>query len=244
MTGPTKTVRQTAALRSGATLTVSNHKGSLRLTPWERAEVEVEARIEAPAYLDGEWAAGLVEATRIEVGGSPEELTIETNFRRAPKPPGEESVPSPLVHYEIRAPRALRLKIRDHESGIEIGNFSGAVEIATHKGSVRLAGFHGELEITTHKGSVELADVVIENDSRVRSFKGRISIHLARQQGLSLVVDLAKKAIFHGDLEGQVREQAGGGLKSLLAGGGPRLLIESQGGEIWMSCPSSEGVLV
>lgn len=243
MTGPSKTVRQSVALRSGATLSLSNHKGSLRLIPWERAEVEVEARIEAPAYLDGEWAAKLVEATRIEVVGGPEELKIETDSRLAPTPPGADGAPCPFVHYEIRAPRALRIKLRDHESEIEIGGFSGAVEIATHKGTVRLTDFRGELEISTHKATVELADVAIEDDSRVRSFKGTISILLARPQGLSLVVDLAKKAVFHGDFEGQVDEKVGGGLESSLAGGGPRLRIESQSGEIWLSCRSPEAVL-
>jgi hypothetical protein len=244
MNGPSKTVRQAAALKSGATLSVRNHKGSVRLTPWEREEVELEARIEAPDYLDAGTAAQLVEATRIEVGGGAASLTVDSDSRRAPAPRGSESAPAPLIHYAIRAPHALRLKVEDHESEIEIGGFSGAAEIATHKGSVRLAGFSGELEISTHKGTIELSDVAIGGDSRVRSYKGSVSIGLVPARGLSLVVDLAKKAVFQGDLEGQVRRQVGGQLESSLAGGGPKLRIESQSGEVRLYCPRSEGVLV
>ncbi len=244
MTQATRTVSQTSALRSGATLTVDNHKGSCHMIPWDREEVEVVARIEAPAYLAAEWAVLLVDATRIELAGDGAELTVAADSLRAPAPPGEERAPTPIVHYEIRAPRALRFFIRDHESDIEIGGFSGAVEIATHKGTVHLAGFRGELEIRTHKGAVELEDVVIEDDSWVRSFKGRISFRMARPQGLSLTMNLAKKAIFHGDFGGRAHEQAGGELETPLAGGGPRLRIESQGGEVWLRCPSPDEALV
>ena len=43
---------QTYDLDAGASLTLISSRGSVRLTPWDRDQVEVRARIEAPSAWD------------------------------------------------------------------------------------------------------------------------------------------------------------------------------------------------
>ncbi|HWQ52084.1 MAG TPA: hypothetical protein VN442_00265 [Bryobacteraceae bacterium] len=104
-----KEIRKTVPLAKDGRVVLDTHKGRVEVNTWDREEVEVCARIEADKFsLNG---ANLVLGTDVRIDAAPGSVRIKTDLRRV------EGWGRPLVHYQIRMPRAARLQIRNYRSG-------------------------------------------------------------------------------------------------------------------------------
>src|ERR1700687_1610858 len=103
-----RTVSKTLPLAADGKVTMDTYKGSIRVTPWDRAEVAVEARI-VPDDSCGsekdqkEW----VEATEVVIEPSGRGVRIESDYDKL-----ETSwsflrgcTSRPFVHYRVSLPR-------------------------------------------------------------------------------------------------------------------------------------------
>ena len=254
-----KTFEATVKLDAGGRLTLKTFKGSIELEPWDRDEVQIRARVVADPQVDDEYGKESVEATLVVVRGSGSTVRIKSNYEEVPC---EESFSMlgrlfggcskilPFVHYEIRAPRRIRIQIDDYKSTIELAGFEGEFDIETYqgtlnggeltgdlnldtyKGQVRLVGLEGSFDIETYKGEIEIGLSELTARSSVETYKGTVVLKLEREIGFDVRANLGRRAEFQSDFPLRVRTGRGRTLAGSVNGGGPVLSIESYKGQI------------
>lgn len=238
----------------GSRLSLKTFKGSINITSWDRSEVEILATIEAPEDVSQEYGEAVVAATEIDVRESRSGLTIRSDYDRVPKQRSwfSWSEVRPYVHYDIRAPRSLRLEIDDYKSEIEVFGVDGSVDLETYKGRVdgrdwagdirletykgyaRLTGLSGGIRIDTYKGDVRAEMIEMDGDSKLETYKGDITLLLPETQRISVSADIDK----HGDLRSDFDMRTSyasrnrGRFNADINGGGPRLSVETHKGNI------------
>lgn len=131
---PVREVHKTVALELDGRVYIQSSRGSIRVTAWERNEVEVEARIE-PRNILGSQRACVVE-TDVRVDAWPRSVRITPEYafveRRVPRLVAAlfgECTEQPLVHYRIKVPRMVELLIVSGESRISVEGLAGRVEV-------------------------------------------------------------------------------------------------------------------
>ncbi|HSR68252.1 MAG TPA: DUF4097 family beta strand repeat-containing protein [Acidobacteriota bacterium] len=250
-----KQFSETLPFTSGERLTVDAYKGTIHISSWDRQEVEVIATVEAPSDLDGEYARRIVDATEVRIRQTASGVSIKSDYDDVPSRREGwfwgSSKTLPYVHYQIRAPRSLNLKVDDYKSDIEIYGVEGRIDLETYKGRVEARDLVGELRLETYKGTVDLSGVrggldietykgrviaeidSIEADSRLNTYKGNITLVMNSEQGLDLDADLSRRADLHSDFDLRTRGNISRkDFRSTINGGGPRLRVSSYKGDI------------
>ncbi|MFB3154312.1 MAG: DUF4097 domain-containing protein, partial [Candidatus Acidiferrales bacterium] len=177
--------------------------------------------------VSSEYAQRSVEATEIEVRSNGRSLSIRSDYEDVPCREdvdrgwrfGNCSKTLPYVHYQIKAPRNLSIRLEDHKSDIDISGFDGDLDLDTHKGTVKLADLTGEIRLDTHKGRVEASG--LSGDIRLNTHRGRMRL---------------------AGLRGRVRVETHRGeisIDALEIDGSSRL--ETHRGHIVLSLPESQG---
>lgn len=249
-----KDFKRSVDFESGGHLTLETHKGTIRLSSWERNQVEIVARIEADEDVSPKYAERSVEATRVDVWGGARSLTIRSDYRDVPCQ--EEawffacSKELPYIHYEIRAPRSLDFRLKDHKSDIRITGFEGRVQLDTYKGSVQGRDLAGEVRLDTYKGRIDLAglrgrvqaetykgDMALEADEingncRLETYKGKVLLALPEAQGFFLRADIHRRGDFDSDFGITMRTVSRQRWEGSINRGGPEIYVRTHKGEI------------
>src|ERR1700685_2839610 len=100
-----KEFRRTVRLAANGRLELESERGTARITPWDRQEVEVFATIDARSEsLDPEES---VRRTEIRFDATSDSVHIRTDFGERMGDGGwlNGHDVAPLVHYEIKVPR-------------------------------------------------------------------------------------------------------------------------------------------
>jgi hypothetical protein len=222
-----KEFSKTVPFNGGESLTVKTYKGSIHVSSWDRAEVEVLARISPPDGEDPEYAASVVEATEIEVLRKDNRLMVRTNSDRVPSKSRwlGNSKNLAYVHYEIRTPREVDLKIDDYKSDIEVYELSGDFDLKsykgrfkgtdlqgrlvleTYKGTVDLAAVSGTVDLETYKGEITVQMLEIDGPSKLNTYKGDIELRMSLSQGLTIQADPGRKGTITGNLVSVVEKE-------------------------------------
>lgn len=255
-----KEFNQTVPFNAGDTLNLKTFKGSIHLSVWDRPEISVYAKITPPEDEDADYAARVVEATEVDVRRGGGSVTIESNYDKVPSRHAwmfgiGESKNLAFVHYDIKAPKSLKLNLDDYKSSIEIYGFSGNFDVETYKGTLKasdlegrfrldtykgradLTSLSGSLDVETFKGEVSVQAVNIDGDCRLETYKGNIVLAIPANQGLELQMDLGRKASFENDFSTS-REVERSDHRSkdtsrrLVNNGGPRLSVSTHKGDI------------
>ena len=154
------TFEETVPLQPGGHLALDASGGSVLLLAWDQPRVEIQARIEAPADVDGDYARDIVAATAIDVRTSSGAVSIRNDFsaverrgffdrRRTP----------PDVHYEIRAPRELHLDINlERGAGTTLRGFEGQILMQVDRSDLNLVDLTGTLRINLERGQLQASD--------------------------------------------------------------------------------------
>ena len=245
---------QTVPLAPGGRLSVDSSKGSLQLTGWDREEVEVHARIEAPHNVSDDYARRAVEATRIEVTGSGQSVRIEPDYSDVPNREdrwNDNSRSIPFIHFEIRAPRNVRLVAESDRGPATISGFDGELDIETDRGVASLSDLGGRIDVEIDRGDqsrfanitgsfdlevdrtdITMRNVTIEGDSRVEIDRGDLEIDLPADQALTILADMSRRAEFESDFPVTMESMDGRDFRGTINGGGPELSIESDRGRV------------
>ena len=232
-----KEVKETVRLSRDGRVSIENHKGSIRVTTWDRPEVRIHARIEpgGSSRREEEW----VQDTEIRIDDSRNTVRIKTDYDRIRKGMWSwNSGSNPYVHYTIRMPHSAELDIEDHKSEIEIIGHSGNVRLNTHKGIVEIKEQDGAVDLETHKGEIYVEFASLRQDSRFETHKGDIEIVLHRNSSFVLDADLGDRANLSSDFE--IKRQRPWSsrrwrdqderFRTTVNGGGPRLSLQSNKG--------------
>lgn len=256
-----RNVSDTVAMDADGTVYIDNHDGAITVTPWDRNEVQYEARI-THKQQEG------VDNTRIRVDASSSSLSLETDFDDIPRDGMWGGRSAPKVFYTLKVPAGASIVIDDHESAIDVRDLTGDVEIDTHDGSMTLTNLSGNVEIDTHDGSMELANLTGEveidaHDSDLRatgltgpleidthdgdievefaSLNGEITIdsHDARATitlpagtGFNLAADMGDDANIDVEPSLSVSNMSGDGMRGAANGGGPEIRVSSYDGDL------------
>jgi hypothetical protein len=213
----TKQFDKTVPLPSGGYLSLHATRGSVKLTSWDRNEVEIRARIQAAPRVDADYARDSVEATTVDVTAGARDVRIRSNYDNVPSYKewwlGGQSREVPEIHYEIRAPRKLEVRLDVDRSNTTVTAFEGRVDIVSDRselgirditgqlaieadrgGHSRLEGIRGSLDLEADRTDVMIAFSKLDARSSIEVDRGDVRIEVPPAQGLTLDADLTRRS--------------------------------------------------
>ncbi len=240
---PSREVKKSVPLDAGGRLVVDAYKGSITITTWDRAEVDISARIEVDESI---WesrrdAEDKVRDTEVRIEGSSREVRLKTDYTRLKRRHRSfwdlvdgDTGPLPFVHYTIKMPRTASLKIKDYKSETNVTDVKSDISLYTYKGKVRLVGVEGSVDLETYKGEVRVDYAALGRFSRFETYKGDVDITLPRKSGFELEADLRRGGSLRSDFEVEEqyrsRHHRSKEYQGSVNGGGPRLRLETYKG--------------
>ena len=236
-----KELRRTVSLEPDGQVAIETFKGTIRITAWDRPQVEVMARIEAEdACGNARYQAEMVRDTEVSIQGEGKSLRIRSDYDRVEHRnawsvwPFSSCSALPFVHYTISMPRNARLDVKDHKSRIEVADLASDVAISTHKGEVRLTGVAGRVNLETHKGDVRVAFAKMSGDSHFETHKGEIEITVPKDSHFDVAADVGRHGSLRSDFpvtttaSGRRRREER--FEAAVNGGGPALHLTTHSG--------------
>jgi hypothetical protein len=236
---PSRDVSKTLPLAAGEGVRVETYKGSVKVTTWDKADVAVEARIEADDSCGSDKdAAKWVEQTRVIIEKRHAGVSITSDYDAL------EQVSSwfgsctarPFVHYTIRMPKSAPLKIKDYKSDLIVKELAADLEVDTYKGHLDVTGLAGALRIETYKGEVNAGIARLTGDVHAETYKGSIVLHLPGAAAFELSADAGRRGSIHSEFP-SVESSSGSHRRSLrvsgpVNGGGPRVSLKTDKGNL------------
>ena len=228
-----KDVNRTVALRGNGSVEIETHKGSIRVSVWDRQEVEIQARIEAePGSL---MDRRRFDATEVRIDSSADSVRIKTYY------PDfnwccsfDDSGTNPEVRYTIRMPKSAQLTIRDHRSDTEVTGLQGALNFTTQRGTAHLTGLGGALHLDTHRGDIHADFSSFTANSSITNYRGTVEVSMPKSSRLDLQTNSGRRGSVETDFSVMTRTaiRRGGTVSGTVNGGGPSLRIETERGEV------------
>jgi hypothetical protein len=221
-----KDIHRTLPLDSRGHVTIDTYKGSIRVSTWDRNEIDVAVRIEE----DGDVFAQSVKQADVRFDASPSDVRITSNNQWSFFLDGV----APLYNYTIRMPRTASLRIKDYKSESEVSDLAAELQVETYKGSLQLRNFGGGLMVNTYKGDIRADFAAVMSPVRIETYKGDIELRMPRDSRFDLSTDLGRRS---GDPDSDfaryVRTSSSRDRthRSQVNGGGPEVRVRSYKGE-------------
>jgi DUF4097 and DUF4098 domain-containing protein YvlB len=135
----------TYPLAADGRVSLSNVSGNIRITGWDRNEVQLEAAKHADSQED-------LQAIRIDVDAQPDAINIETKYPHH----YFEDHHSGRVEYTLSVPNRARIDSVKLVSGdLRLEALQGDVDASSVSGRIRAAGLTGALHLSGVSGSIE-----------------------------------------------------------------------------------------
>ena len=222
----TKDVSRTVSLKSDGSVSLSTFKGTIRVTTWDRAEVQIHARIEAAGLSSPDQR--LFNGTDVLIDASSDSVRIKT---RHPINSGHGE--NPWVHYEIQMPRTAKLSIRDHRSNAEINDLAGELDLDTFRGKAEVRRLSGPLELKTFRGQARVDFAKYAGTSYVDTFRGIVDLAMPKDSKFDLRTDSDRRGAIETDFPMMLHAARRGMIvEGAVNGGGPSLRLSTFRGEI------------
>ncbi len=203
-----KEFRRTVPLAANARVELGSERGTARIMPWDRQEVEVFATIDArPESPDPEES---VRRTEIRFDATPDSVHIRTDFGERMRNGGwfNDHEVAPLVHYEIKVPRTVDLTVNDSRSEIQIGDLRGRLRLHTDHSSIAVASLDGAVSVEADRGSVRIGRLALAGGGDFNTDRTEVDLGVSPNQGLTLDLELDRVSpeVDDGLLTGLMRE--------------------------------------
>ena len=235
----TREVKKTVDLNKDGEVSIDTYKGSITIHTWDKPQVEVNARIEPDGH--DRYSKEKVRDTEIDIDGSTHNLYIKSDYEDLKSHSswlsglfGEDSGALPFVHYTISMPATARLRIKDYKSESRIEDLKASLEINTYKGTVNARRLEGSIDLDTYKGEVTLDYASLKDDSRLKTYKGRIELSLPKDASFTLDTEIGR----HGDFDSDFSVTTPGRLRhhdrshGSVGSGGPLLEVNNEKGTV------------
>jgi hypothetical protein len=235
-------VRKSGAFDPNGRLSIDTYRGSIKVLTWDKAQIEIAARIESDG--SDRHSREKVENTEVRIDLSSHSARIKTDYDKVKDRHngflgvfgGEASDNLPLVHYTIKVPRTTNLEIKDYKSQTEVNDLESDANIETYKGEVNVVRFSGSITVETYKGEVRVGFVRLGGKSRFETYKGAIDIALPRGKGFELDADIGR----HGNIDSDFAFEKSRRqdrhkdteIRSAINGGGPLVRVKTDHGTI------------
>ncbi len=230
-----KEVKETFELNSSGKVAISTFKGSIKITTWDKNQVEVYAKIEAD---DSGWGSTSperqIEDARVTFNSSSNRVFIESEYRDRKGWNGSNT--RAFVHYEIKMPKSARLNIDDYKSKISVKGIVSDMELETYKGDAHISGLKGSLDLETYKGDIEIDFEEFEKYCVAETYKGKIVLNLPADSKFNIDADLGKRGDLRTDFDIKGRYSQSSGhrdeVRGKVNGGGPEIEFETYKGDL------------
>lgn len=234
---PTRDVSKTLPLAAGESVRVETYKGTVKVTTWDKAEVAVDARIEADDSCGSlKDMARWVDQTRVVIEKRHGGVSITSDYDAIEHVSGwfGSCTSRPFVRYTIHMPKDAPLRIKDYKSDLIVKDLAADLDVNTYKGHLDVTGLSGGLKIETYKGEVNAGIVRLAGDVRAETYKGSIVLHLPGAAGFELSAESGR-----GSLNVEFPAETGRGshrrglvAKGAVNGGGPRVSLRTDKGSL------------
>jgi len=203
-----KEFRRTVPLAANGRLELGSERGTARIMPWDRQEVEVVATIDArPESPDPEES---VRRTEIRFEATPDSVRIRTDFGDQMRNGGwfNDHEVAPLVRYEIKVPRSLDLTVDDDRSEIHIGDLHGRLRLHTDRSTVEVASLEGSVSVEADRGSLRINRLALTDHGDFQTDRTEVDLGINPNHGLSLDLELERVSpdVADGLLTGLLRQ--------------------------------------
>jgi hypothetical protein len=186
-----KEFSKTVPLDAKGRFSLDTYKGSVHITGWDQPQAQISARIEE----DPGWHSRPVDAVDIRVDTSGGDVRVKTDYRKHVWDDGS----LPYVHYTIRVPRGVALRIKDYKSESDVSGVQGELEFETYKGRARIDGVQGPLTLETYKGDIRATVAKFAGPSRINTYRGTIDVSLPRSSAFDLRTNFERRTDFDCD---------------------------------------------
>jgi len=237
---PSRDVSKTLPLAAGETVRVDTYKGTVKVTTWDRAEVAVEAKVEADDSCgDAKDLAKWVDQTRVVIEKREGGVSIKSDYDALEE--GQRWFGSctarPFVRYAIRMPKSAALSIKDYKSDLYVKGLAADLAIDTYKGTVDIGGLAGALSVDTYKGEVNAEIVRLAGEVHGETYKGSIVLRLPAAAAFELAAESSRGNLsveFPAPLTDASSRYRRHGLmaRGSVNGGGPRVSLKTEKGSL------------
>ena len=203
---------------------VDNLNGSVRISGWDRNEVEVEALKHAGNRRD-------MDDARILIDAAQDAVMIRTGY-----PSSGAGIHPAAVEYTIRVPRGANLdQIKLVNGTVEIRGVVGEVRASSVNGTVHAEKLAGDARLSTVNGRLDASFERLDSAHTVQlhSVNGSITLALPYNARASLRASNVTGGITNGfGLSVDRGPFAGSRLQGRLKGGGTEVRVDSVNGAI------------
>ena len=182
-----KDIHRTFPLDSRGHVTIDTYKGSIRVSTWDRNEIDVAVRIEE----DGDVFAQNVKPCRRPLR--------RIAFRCADHQqqsmvvfPGRGPALVSATRFGCPGRRACGSRTTNPKAMSAISQPS--LQVDTYKGSLQLQNFSGGLMVNTYKGDIRAEFAAVTAPVRIDTYKGSIDLRMPRDSRFDLYNDLGRSA--------------------------------------------------
>jgi len=223
-----KDVHKTFPLASGGQLTVDTYKGFVKVTTWDKNEVDIQARVEPDDSLISD--ARDVQDTEIRFDATSNSVRVKTDYSKVERW-FRFNQTLPRVRYTISMPRNASLNIKDYKSDTEVSGLHADLNIHTYKGTVRVRDLDGSIQGYSYKGDMKIEMSNLRARSKLETYRGEYDVAIARSARFDIEEDHGRRA--HVDSDFPRTMQAGrvsSRTRGQVNGGGPVLMLKSYRG--------------
>jgi hypothetical protein len=230
-----KEFRRTVPVAANARVQLGSERGTARIMPWDRQEVEVLATIDArPESPDPEES---VRRTEIRFDATPDSVHIRTDFGERMPNGGwfNDREVAPLVRYEIKVPRTLDLTVDDSRSEIQIGDLRGRLRLHTDRSTIEVASLEGGVSVEADRGSVRIGRLALLDGGDFNTDRTEVELGISPNHGLTLDLELDRVSpdVDDGLLTGLMREDSRHlTYRGAIGRGGPTLRYNADRGSL------------
>jgi DUF4097 and DUF4098 domain-containing protein YvlB len=225
--------QQTYPLSANGRLSLENLNGGVRISVWDRAEVQVNAVKRA-------YRRERLNEAKIEVNATADAIRIKTNYPDwnqtfTDEHKGRYNNPA-LVDYAITVPRNARLESVDLINGsLDVDGVEGDVKASSVNGRVTARGLAGEAKLSTVNGSLEATFTKLDEAKPISlgSVNGNVTLVIPSDANA-----MVRAGTVHGAIQNefglnvQHGEYVGHELNGQLGSGGPRIKLGNVNGRI------------
>lgn len=236
---PVKEKNGTLPIGKDGRVQLETYKGTVKISTWDRAEVQLRARIEADEHCSDDEEKVADTEVDFETRGSG--VRIRSNYDRLRHSwsggwwggwfGGACRGNLPLVHYEITVPATAAVAVKDHKSRLEIAGLAGDLRLDTYKGEAKVTGLTGALDLETYKGDVRVESSAAK-EIRAETYKGEVTLILPKNADFDLDAELGRRGDLRSDfsLTSTVRRDHDRKMRAVVGRGGPRVDLETYKG--------------
>lgn len=251
-----ETVVRSVPARAGDRVEIGNVLGSVTVTGWDGATVEVEAEKSTNGSKEDLGRARIVVET---VDGS---ITIRTEYNKKDGNGGSyigrmfgwmisNGGHGVKVTYRIRVPRTADLaKVKTVNGDVRLDGTTGVVEAESVNGGIQVTGHSGMVDAHTVNGSIEIAggsvrsarttnggievvfDRIPEGGATFKTVNGSVDLHLPRTAMADLSFRTVNGPIDGGGLPIMLKTIDKRRLEGSIGGNGPLINVETVNGGI------------